>query len=106
MVVMDELCSGTNPSEGEELMALVLEALGELAPQAFISTHFLEFAARLAAQAPQHRYLRAELDENEQPTFGFRDGVATSSLARRVAERLGVTREGLRALRAKNALGS
>ena len=105
MVVMDELCSGTNPSEGEELMALVLEALGELAPQAFISTHFLEFAARLAVRAPQHRYLRAELDDNEQPTFGFRDGVAASSLARRVAERLGVTREGLRALRAKNALG-
>ena len=103
MVVMDELCSGTNPSEGEELMELVLEALSELEPQAFITTHFLAFAARLARRAPEHRFLQAELDAAERPTFAFRDGVASSSLARRVAERLGVTREGLRALREQNA---
>jgi DNA mismatch repair protein MutS2 len=98
MVVLDELCSGTNPSEGEALMQLVLEALYELSPQAFISTHFLEFAAVLAASTRGHRFLQATLDEQEQPTYRFSDGVARTSLAHRVAERLGVTRESLRAL--------
>jgi DNA mismatch repair protein MutS2 len=97
MVVMDELCSGTNPGEGQALMQLVLEVLLELMPQAFITTHFLEFAARLAA-GTRHRFLQAELDAQERPTYAFVDGVATTSLAQRVAERLGVTRESLRAL--------
>jgi DNA mismatch repair protein MutS2 len=98
MVVMDELCSGTNPSEGEALMQLVLEALYELAPQAFITTHFLELAARLAGSTRRHRFLQTELDEHEQPTYRFSDGVARTSLAHRVAERLGITRDSLRAL--------
>ncbi len=101
LVVMDELCSGTNPSEGEALMRLVLDALYELEPQAFITTHFLEFTARLAASTP-HRFLRAELDPHEQPTYLFGDGVATTSLAHRVAERLGVTHQSLRALMWRN----
>ncbi|MEO8180643.1 MAG: DNA mismatch repair protein [Deltaproteobacteria bacterium] len=102
MVVMDELCSGTNPSEGEALMQLVLEALYELAPQAFITTHFLEFAAHLAASTRRHRFLQAELDEHERPTYRFSEGVARTSLAHRVAERLGITRDSLRALMLQN----
>jgi DNA mismatch repair protein MutS2 len=102
LVVMDELCSGTNPSEGEALMQLVLEALYQLGPQAFISTHFLEFAAHLQAHTREHRFLQAELDEHERPTYRFADGVARTSLAHRVAERLGVTRESLRALILRN----
>jgi DNA mismatch repair protein MutS2 len=102
MVVMDELCSGTNPSEGESLMQLVLDALCELGPQAFITTHFLEFAARLASSPQHHRFLQAELDAHERPTYGFIDGVAPTSLAHRVAERLGVTRESLAALMLAN----
>jgi DNA mismatch repair protein MutS2 len=102
MVVMDELCSGTNPSEGEALMQLVLEALYQLGPQAFITTHFLEFAAHLAKSTRQHRFLQAELDVREEPTYCFIDGVARTSLAHRVAERLGVTRESLRALMLRN----
>jgi DNA mismatch repair protein MutS2 len=102
LVIMDELCSGTNPSEGEALMQLVIDALYELAPQAFITTHFLEFAARLAASTRRHRFLQAELDLHERPTYRFSDGVARTSLAHRVAERLGVTREALRALMLQN----
>jgi DNA mismatch repair protein MutS2 len=102
LVVMDELCSGTNPSEGEALIVLVLEALLELSPQAFITTHFLDFAARLSQSTNRHRFLRAELDVHERPTYRFTDGVAHSSLAQRVAERLGVTRESLRELILRN----
>ena len=81
---------------------LVLEALFQLRPQAFITTHFLEFAAELAANTRQHRFLQAELDEHERPTYAFANGVAKTSLAHRVAERLGVTQHSLRELMLRN----
>jgi len=100
LVILDELCSGTNPSEGEEIFELVVSLLAELEPQAFITTHFLQFASRLEKERPVSRleFLQVELDAQENPTYGFVPGVATTSLAERTAERLGVTREALREL--------
>jgi DNA mismatch repair protein MutS2 len=100
LVIMDELCSGTNPSEGEEIFRLVVELLAELEPQAFITTHFLRFAADLERERPLPglEFLEVELDSNNEPTYGFIPGVAKTSLAGRTAERLGVTREALEAL--------
>jgi DNA mismatch repair protein MutS2 len=106
MVLVDELCSGTNPSEGEELFRHVLELLAELSPQAFLSTHFLSLAADLERAPPIDRlsFLQVELDDGV-PTYRFVSGVAKTSLAHRTAARLGVTREDLSALvkRAKSA---
>jgi DNA mismatch repair protein MutS2 len=96
-VVLDELCSGTNPVEGEEIFRMVLELLRELEPQAFISTHFLQFAARLADD-PGMAFLtfrQVELDAKNLPTYQFVPGVASASLAKETAARLGVTREEL-----------
>ena len=100
LVILDELCSGTNPSEGEEIFELVVSLLAELEPQAFITTHFLQFASRLENERPVSRleFLQVELDAQQNPTYGFVPGVATTSLAERTAERLGVTREALRDL--------
>jgi DNA mismatch repair protein MutS2 len=100
LVILDELCSGTNPSEGEEIFELVVSLLAELEPQAFITTHFLQFASRLERERPVSRleFLQVELDPLQNPTYGFVPGVATTSLAERTAERLGVTREALREL--------
>jgi len=100
LVILDELCSGTNPSEGEEIFELVVSLLAELEPQAFITTHFLQFASRLEKERPVSRleFLQVELDAHENPTYGFVPGVATTSLAERTAQRLGVTREALREL--------
>lgn len=100
MVVLDELCSGTNPSEGEEIFQLVISLLAELRPQAFITTHFLELAARLERERPVERleFLQVELDAQQWPTYQFVPGVARTSLAQRTAARLGVTREELVAL--------
>ncbi|KYF65996.1 MutS-related protein [Sorangium cellulosum] len=100
MVVLDELCSGTNPSEGEEIFQLVISLLGELRPQAFITTHFLELAARLERERPVDGlvFLQVELDAQQWPTYQFVRGVARTSLAQRTAARLGVTREELVAL--------
>jgi DNA mismatch repair protein MutS2 len=100
MVILDELCSGTNPSEGEEIFELVITLLAELAPQAFITTHFLTLAARLERDPPTPglAFLQVELDQAQLPTYQFRRGVAVTSLAHRTAARLGVTREELLAL--------
>lgn len=100
LVILDELCSGTNPSEGEEIFELVVELLEQLAPRAMITTHFLQFAGRLAQELPVAglTFLQAELDEHFHPTFQFVPGVARTSLAQQTAERLGVTRESLAAL--------
>lgn len=120
LVILDELCSGTNPSEGEEIFYLVLRLLAELGPEAFITTHFLTFARRLAAglgpidgERPAESavppgarlplsFLQVHLDAHQRPTYGFEPGVATTSLAAQTAARLGVTREELMALVRQN----
>jgi DNA mismatch repair protein MutS2 len=99
LAILDELCSGTNPTEGEEIFELLIELLGELSPAAFISTHFLGLAARLERDRPvELTFLQVELGPDGKATYRFTAGVAKTSLARGVAERLGVTRESLRAL--------
>ncbi len=97
LVVIDELCSGTNPSEGEEIARLVLSLLPELGVQAFVTTHLLQFAARLAEERAIGAldFLQVELDGYERPTYRFVKGVARTSLAHKTAARLGVTREEL-----------
>lgn len=104
MVVLDELCSGTNPSEGEEIFELVVRMLTKLAPQVFITTHFLELAARLEKDDSFEglRFLQVELGPDHEPTYQFVPGVARTSLARQAAERLGVTREQLLSLIDRN----
>lgn len=98
LVILDELCAGTNPSEGEEIFRLVVKLLGELAPSAFITTHFLAFASRLEHEGAPLSFLQVELDAEERPTYRFKPGVATTSLAHRTAARLGVTESSLRRL--------
>jgi DNA mismatch repair protein MutS2 len=96
LVVLDELCSGTNPSEGEEIARMVLSLLPELGVRSFVTTHLLLFAAGLAAEPPSTlEFLQVELDPQEAPTYRFVPGVARTSLAHRTAARLGVTREEL-----------
>jgi DNA mismatch repair protein MutS2 len=104
MVILDELCSGTNPSEGEEIFELVIRMLTRLAPQTFITTHFLAFAARLEEQKTidSLRFLQVVLGPNHEPTYQFAPGVAQTSLAGQTAARLGVTGDQLLALIERN----
>jgi DNA mismatch repair protein MutS2 len=108
MVILDELCSGTNPSEGEEIFELVVRMLARLGPQALITTHFLAFAARLERAREREgknaelRFLQVELGAGERPTYQFVPGVARTSLAGQAAARLGVTGDQLMALIERN----
>jgi DNA mismatch repair protein MutS2 len=107
LVVIDELCSGTNPSEGEEIARMVLSLLPELGVRSFVTTHLLLFAAGLASEGSPMplEFLQVELDPEEQPTYRFVPGVARTSLAHRTAARLGVTRDELLARIAKRRRG-
>jgi DNA mismatch repair protein MutS2 len=104
MVILDELCSGTNPSEGEEIFELVIRMLTRLRPQTFITTHFLAFAGRLEQEhkIADLRFLQVVLGPNHEPTYQFASGVAQTSLAGHAAARLGVTGEQLNALIDRN----
>lgn len=104
MVILDELCSGTNPSEGEEIFELVVQMLTRLRPQAFITTHFLAFAANLQKKGTitELRFLQVALGADQQPTYQFEPGVARTSLASHAAARLGVTGEQLLSLIERN----
>lgn len=100
MVILDELCSGTNPSEGEEIFELVVRMLTKLTPQVFITTHFLAFAGTLEKERriAELSFLQVELGANHEPTYQFVPGVARTSLAGHAAARLGVTADQLMAL--------
>ncbi|HUP22229.1 MAG TPA: DNA mismatch repair protein [Thermoanaerobaculia bacterium] len=99
MVILDELCSGTNPSEGTEVFAMVLRLLRRVEPRAFATTHFLDFARTLRDQGAIHglEFLQVEVDARLESTYQFEPGVAETSLAALTAERLGVTFERLAA---------
>ena len=100
MLILDELCSGTNPSEAEEIVLMVLHLLERLNPVALITTHFLGFGRRLEMERPVSnlRFLQVELDDDQRSTYQFVPGVAETSLAAHTAKRLGVTFEELSAL--------
>jgi len=107
LIILDELCSGTNPSEGEEIVRLVISLLRELRPCVFITTHFLQFASRLHEEAETNAslcFLQVKLDACDCPTYQFIPGVAKTSLAQQTAARLGVTRDELLSLIRRNCL--
>lgn len=103
LILLDELCSGTNPSEGEEIARLVISLLPELRSPVLMTTHLLSLATCLEKEPPiaHLELLQVELDENERPTYQFIPGVAKTSLAHKTAERLGVTRDELGSLIAR-----
>ncbi len=100
MILLDELCSGTNPSEAAEIVAIVLRLVRKLSPVAFVTTHFLDLARHLEDAPPIERmeFLQVEINDQEQSTYQFVPGVATTSLALGTANRLGVSFELLSAL--------
>jgi len=95
LVLLDELCSGTNPTEAIEIVDMVLRLLHRLDPVAFVTTHFLGFARDLHARPSTDGlgFLQVEVDAELGATFRFIPGVATTSLAVGTARRLGVTFE-------------
>jgi len=97
MVILDELCSGTNPAEGTDIFSMVVKLLDRLEAVTFISTHFLDFTLALRDESPLEslEFLQVETDEELASTYQFRSGVAETSLAAATADRLGVSFDAL-----------
>ncbi len=97
MVILDELCSGTNPAEGTDIFSMVVRLLDRLKTISFISTHFLDFARELRDEqlVKSLEFLQVQTNEDLSSTYQFRPGVAETSLAAATADRLGVSFEEL-----------
>ena len=101
LVMLDELCSGTNPSEGEEIArARDLRSCPSSARRSSSPRTCSRSPRASPPSGPSRRleFFQVELDARERPTYGFVPGVAKTSLAQKTAARLGVTREELSAL--------
>ncbi|NJL29742.1 MAG: DNA mismatch repair protein, partial [Thermoanaerobaculia bacterium] len=96
IVILDELCSGTNPSEAIEVFSLVLRLLELKGPTAYITTHFLDFARDLEREPPINAlaFLQVEIDERQQSTYQFVPRCRRDLARRGVARRLGVDLRG------------
>ena len=93
LVILDELCSGTNPKEGIEIFDWCCALLERLDTLAVISTHFLDYAKTLHDERPVRgmEFLQVEVAPDLSSTYQFVPGVAETSLAAETAQRLGVT---------------
>ena len=86
LVLMDELGSGTDPSQGVAIAQALLEALLEKGTRVAITTHYLQLK-QLASS--DHRFTVAGMQfVNNRPTYKLLPGQIGESFALSVAERL------------------
>ena len=90
LVLLDELGSGTDPSEGAALAVALLRSLEGRAALSVVTSHFAEVKV-LAETTEGFTNASVEFDaETLQPTYKVLWGVAGSSNAISIADRLGV----------------
>jgi DNA mismatch repair protein MutS2 len=90
LLLIDELCVGTDPDQGSALAQAVLEAIADRGAQAVVTTHYERLKA-MATRDP--RFVNASVGfdlERMAPTFRLHAGVPGSSGALLVARRLGL----------------
>lgn len=90
LVLLDELCSGTDPLEGAALAEAVLDALVGAGATALATTHFDALKSR-AQEKPGYANAAMGFDAGGgRPTFELRIGLPGSSSAFAVAARYGI----------------
>ena len=105
MVILDELCSGTNPSEGEEIFELVVRMLTQARAAGVHHDALPRVRGDGSSESERSRSCassRSSSVPSSEPTYQFVPGVAQTSLAGHAAARLGVTRDQLLALIDRN----
>lgn len=90
LLLIDEICAGTEPEQGASLAQAVLETLADRGVAAMVTTHYEKLKALGASDA---RFANAsvgfDLDAME-PTFRLHMGIPGSSAALYVARRMGL----------------
>lgn len=90
LVLLDEVCSGTDPREGEALAAAILGSLAQRGGAVACTTHY-EALKALALQDDRFRNASVGIDmATMSPTFRLAIGVPGPSSALAVARRYGV----------------
>lgn len=93
LVLLDELGTGTDPSEGSSLASAVLKNLSEKNSTVFASTH--HGSLKLIAENEKN-FTNAAMEfdnENLSPTYRFKLGIPGSSYAFEIARRIGISDE-------------
>ncbi len=90
LILMDELGAGTDPAEGAALGVAVLETLASKRAWVIVTTH-QEALKTYADETPEALNAAVEFDRRRlSPTFRLISGIAGTSYALAVAERLGM----------------
>lgn len=93
LVLLDEIGSGTDPEEGSALAIAILEYFRKKRPLMMVSTHYNELK-NYAYHTKGIENGHVEFDERTlRPTYRLHIGVAGSSHALSIAERLGLPKE-------------
>jgi DNA mismatch repair protein MutS2 len=90
LVLLDEIGTGTDPSEGASLASAVLMKLRDSGSTVFASTHHGSLKL-IAHNEPGFENAAMEFDNEElSPTYKFKLGVPGSSYAFEIAKRIGI----------------
>ncbi len=90
LVLIDEIGSGTDPTEGSAIAAALLERLTQRGTLTIATTHHGALKV-FAHNAPGVENGAMEFDQDSlRPTYRFRAGIPGSSYALEMAERLGI----------------
>lgn len=93
LILLDELATSTDPTEGAALASAVLDAIVESGATAIVTTHFPSLKA-MAQVTPGFKNASMEFDVNElKPTYKLLMGTAGRSAAFEIARRLGISEE-------------
>jgi DNA mismatch repair protein MutS2 len=93
LILLDEIGTGTDPSEGASLASAVLKKLSETGSTVFASTH--HGSLKLVANEEKN-FINAAMEfdnENLTPTYKFKIGIPGSSYAFEIARRIGISDE-------------
>ena len=93
LVIIDEICSGTDPHEGESLAQAILTYLHEKGAYVLASTHY----SALKEYAKESDYIKiasVEFDQEKmKPTYRLIDGSVGNSYAIEISKHLGLNQQ-------------